>query len=314
MRTTSINRLAFAMLICCGLFLLYSNAWAQCPDSTGPSPNPDLCPWNTTSCYSQVPGTGCMDSVYYCYRTCSDTAQIWVYAVVPDSTSSCDSINPVNLIWAARDQAITDAAAKALIEVEGCIKGGGTLVTSYIPGCWEASHTSGNPTGSSYQFNSCWTVPPCYCQETCQICYVGPPEIYNIWNCVNSGTTGCACQGPPFPNSGWSLNLCYSVECQPNPGEIEQGHQPDAIQHALGVAISNPLDSSLKLFPNPATEQLTVTSLRAGMQIQIVDVLGREVMSGVIPTNGPLGFDVSKLPNGTYYVSEGQTELKFVKN
>jgi hypothetical protein len=43
-------------------------------------------------------------------------------------------------------------------------------------------------------------------------------------------------------------------------------------------------------------------------------VLGRQMMSGTMPVSGPLNFDVSKLPNGTYYVLEGQTELKFVKN
>ncbi len=81
-----------------------------------------------------------------------------------------------------------------------------------------------------------------------------------------------------------------------------------------GVQVPLPVDSSLKLFPNPATEQLTITSIEAGMPIQILDVLGREVMSGVMPANGPLQFEVSILPSGTYYVIEGHTELKFIKN
>lgn len=50
------------------------------------------------------------------------------------------------------------------------------------------------------------------------------------------------------------------------------------------------------------------------MQIQVLDVLGRAVLNGMVPMNGPLQIDVSKLPAGTYYVIEGQTELKFVKN
>lgn len=46
----------------------------------------------------------------------------------------------------------------------------------------------------------------------------------------------------------------------------------------------------------------------------VVDVLGREVMSALIPAGGSLVLDVSSLQPGTYYVSEGQTEVKFVKN
>lgn len=292
---TLINRLAFAALLCCGLFVLTSNTQAQCPDSTGPSPDPSICPWNSTAFHDTVPGTACGDSVYYCYRTC-DTFQIWIYSVVPDPTSNCDSINPVSLIWAAKDQAIKDAANHRYINVSPCFKGfPGTIVETYTPGCWFGAH---NATGGNY-FGGCSNFD-CYCQETCDVCYDGAGGIYSITNCQNTGMTGCAC-GPPFPNN-WTPNLCYSVECQPNPGVIE-----------ASIKSLPAIDASLRAYPNPVTGELSVSSSNAGAHFVILDVLGRQVKTGVIPTNGAAMLDVSSFPAGTYYVSEGQTEVKFVK-
>ncbi len=75
-----------------------------------------------------------------------------------------------------------------------------------------------------------------------------------------------------------------------------------------------PIISNSQIYPSPATTSVTITTFGAGSTVHLLDILGREVLHEVVPANGQLTLDVSPLPPGTYYVSEGHTEVKFVKN
>jgi Secretion system C-terminal sorting domain len=304
MKATSINRIVFAALLCCGLLLVNHNARAQCPDSTGPAPNPLICVWNSSSVYSEVPGTDCWDSVYFCFRNCGgDTSQIWINEVVPDPTSACDSLTPFQLLEGAETQVIVYLANEGYVPA-GVLCGYPNLnlnyITTYVPSCWERQQ---KPSGASF-FNTCVLYPPRYCQNTCQIC-VGNYSELSIYNCQETNVGICSCT-TMAPLSNWELGTCYySPLCVPPP--------PPLIESAK-VGITSTIDTSLQAYPNPASGQLRVISSNGGAHFLILDVLGREVMTGVIPSNGPITLDVATLPAGTYYVSEGQTEVKFVKN
>lgn len=99
---TTYSRFAFAALLCCGLFLINHNARAQCPDSTGPVPNPDSVPWLSDiygQQYIQIPGTDCYVTYDYCSRYLNDsTVQVWISDIIPDSGTSCDSLTGTELI------------------------------------------------------------------------------------------------------------------------------------------------------------------------------------------------------------------------
>ena len=73
------------------------------------------------------------------------------------------------------------------------------------------------------------------------------------------------------------------------------------------VTPSTAQTSNLTLYPNPATNVLNLVSL-AGT-ISISDPLGR---SYAVPRNGD-ALDISTLPPGVYFVSDGVSRAKFVK-
>jgi photosystem II stability/assembly factor-like uncharacterized protein len=74
-----------------------------------------------------------------------------------------------------------------------------------------------------------------------------------------------------------------------------------------GVAEAEPVSVILSIFPNPAPNSITVPSATGTILIQ--DPLGRNYS---VPRNGNT-FDVSLLPSGVYFVSDGVSRAKFVK-
>jgi photosystem II stability/assembly factor-like uncharacterized protein len=74
-------------------------------------------------------------------------------------------------------------------------------------------------------------------------------------------------------------------------------------------SVEPPLSSQtvLNIFPNPTTNEIQITS--SGGNISIRDPLGR-VYS--VPRNGNM-LDISSLPSGVYFVSDGVSRAKFVK-
>lgn len=56
------------------------------------------------------------------------------------------------------------------------------------------------------------------------------------------------------------------------------------------------------LYPNPATVNLTVTSVDESRPIRLIDILGREVLRDALNAQGTATLDVSRLPRGIYTV------------
>jgi hypothetical protein len=77
----------------------------------------------------------------------------------------------------------------------------------------------------------------------------------------------------------------------------------------LGVAgvTGNASTNTLSVFPNPATSSITVESTNG--PVSILDPLGRNY---VVPQSGNT-LDISSLPTGVYFVSDGYSRAKFVK-
>jgi hypothetical protein len=300
---TSFSRFAFAALFCCGMFSLHSNALAQCPDSTGPAPNPDSVAWIQDSAYVMIPGTSCWIWEYYCDRVIlgtPNTVQGWLDGVLVDSNTDCDSIADSTLVFDAQLMLDSIVANNNWSVVSPCIKGQYTILQVYSPQCW--APYGGGP--ASHQI----LIAPCsaygyYCEKQCQACLDPSTDKIVISNCVviTSAVDVECSRGPWIPGSG-----CYMASC-------DGWYYGESIEHSANVEVSASIDTSMQAYPNPASGSLIVTSSVAGEQIQLLDVLGREVMNGIIPANGPLALDVSSLSVGTYYVSGGRSEVKFVK-
>ena len=56
------------------------------------------------------------------------------------------------------------------------------------------------------------------------------------------------------------------------------------------------------IYPNPSTNQVTITSVEHSRTIRLIDVLGREVLHDVLSANGKATLNVASLPRGIYSV------------
>ncbi|HET6400783.1 MAG TPA: T9SS type A sorting domain-containing protein [Candidatus Kapabacteria bacterium] len=85
-----------------------------------------------------------------------------------------------------------------------------------------------------------------------------------------------------------------------------------------GIPASNNVDPNVReegatpVYPNPASETITITSA-GSTKVEVLDILGREVLHETVPSNSPYTLDISSLPDGLYYVSNGHSRAKFVK-
>ncbi len=57
-----------------------------------------------------------------------------------------------------------------------------------------------------------------------------------------------------------------------------------------------------KIYPNPATNFVKIRIGFSGYPLYLVDILGRKVLSVIIPSSGTLTLDISQLPRGVYMV------------
>ncbi len=69
----------------------------------------------------------------------------------------------------------------------------------------------------------------------------------------------------------------------------------------------------LKLYPNPASTSLTLTGDAPGRTMHLLDLLGRDVLTSTVPADGKLTLDVSTLPPGLYFVYDGASLRRLVK-
>jgi photosystem II stability/assembly factor-like uncharacterized protein len=81
----------------------------------------------------------------------------------------------------------------------------------------------------------------------------------------------------------------------------------------LSVQSSQLTNLKMEVYPNPASETITIITSDAGYTVHLVDILGREILHGTIPSSGSLALDVSSLPSGLYYISDGHWQAKFMK-
>jgi hypothetical protein len=276
--------------------------------------------------------TDCGIFVWFCYRNFGlfegnyvDTTQVWIDSVLVDSSSSCDSLTDSEIVYDADSGVYGFETSGNNPYLEWCTKSS-IVVELYMSQCWwKQSNNSYTKHKSKYVILSggsggsggSTSYAPCtsdeyWCEKGCTVCWqvYYPPDFQPdgpvFSNCFTAQSPLIASCGLP-PGAQWANGTCYTLGC-------DTVWAPPPIIEPAKVENFPPIDTSLRAYPNPASGQLVLTSSRAGMPVQVLDVLGREVMTGIIPASGQLVLDVSLLPPGTYYVSEGHTEVKFVKN
>ena len=108
---------------------------------------------------------------------------------------------------------------------------------------------------------------------------------------------------------------CYWVD-----GELvfKQGDKDcDEVYEELHHGINEPVENQFNIYPNPTRNVLVVeTHGRASQQVEtyrITNLMGQTLMSGTIIAENQR-IDVSKLPQGMYFISIGDLTRKFVVN
>jgi hypothetical protein len=70
--------------------------------------------------------------------------------------------------------------------------------------------------------------------------------------------------------------------------------------------------SQVKIYPNPASNIITVELGTKNEELQIVDLLGKEIMRLLLPYES-LDIDISSLQPGVYFIKTKQDTKKFIK-
>lgn len=70
----------------------------------------------------------------------------------------------------------------------------------------------------------------------------------------------------------------------------------------LKVEASLAIDYYAHIYPNPASTQVTIEAFIGSREVQLIDMLGRSVLSGITSHGGKITFDISTLPMGVYGV------------
>jgi len=73
------------------------------------------------------------------------------------------------------------------------------------------------------------------------------------------------------------------------------------------VSVDTPGSASLKLFPNPATEQVFLENLRTGQTVRITDITGKELFK-TVATGNLMQVETRQWSNGIYFVILGEHE------
>ena len=187
--------------------LLSSNVFAQCPDSTGPAPNPDSVAWVSGFSTTQtIPGTSCQITIYFCQRFLPDgSEQIYVYEVDPDLSGDCDSITPSQLIRYGQTLVVNDPAVNL---GKPCFKGEFILVHTYLPECWNLDHYT--PILHVPVYVAC--IQNNYCRISCKVC-VNPGPVVSETDCTGEEYFSAPCGIAPPDGTPWVQSTCYTLGC-----------------------------------------------------------------------------------------------------
>lgn len=73
----------------------------------------------------------------------------------------------------------------------------------------------------------------------------------------------------------------------------------------------NPLESKVKLFPNPACGVLNIQVNAAGIEFEILNAMGQVLLSSSA-VSGISSIDISEFPSGIYFFRTGENAIKFI--
>ena len=154
-----------------------------------------------------------------------------------------------------------------------------------------------------------------------------PPVQYTITALSNDTTMGIVVGGGIYtegdsirltamPAEGYRFDSWQDCDTNNPRTNAVLGDATYTANFVSNVGIYDVQATSIMVSPNPATEAVTVSGLKAGTLVKLIDMAGKECFAAT--TKGEkLTLDLSTLPAGLYFLravsDEGQTTLKIVK-
>jgi hypothetical protein len=202
---------AAAVLLCCSVLFIQSNARAQCPSASYPPM--DACdgtswggPYSGTT---ELYGTTCMVNFTYCKRSCFEADHITMFtecypeSVSPIPGSDCVGLsNEQMILLLIRTFTTTGIAGAEWFAPPMCSLGTYQTVEYFVPDCWkEEVDSGGNPT-----YYVC--DDSAYCSFTTSYCNTLTAGLSTSTTENSYGTADCA--AVPFPDI-WVIGTCYNI-------------------------------------------------------------------------------------------------------
>ncbi len=218
-----ITAFAAAVLMCCSVLFMQSNARAQ---SSCPGRIENCDPWTQVTITTSTDGTPmngadsalcagssptvCCVSITFCYVCCAGVIYTYLGEVAPNAHCS---LTPDQLI----DFADWYATRWALYQYFG--QGGGcdpkqnpcpnsVQVIAYVKECWEFNTLVGPGV-----YTQC-AADNCECETTYDACWNPVTMQLQYTNYAHTTiNTPCDCPPEPTPPAVWMPNTCYSILC-----------------------------------------------------------------------------------------------------
>jgi hypothetical protein len=126
------------------------------------------------------------------------------------------------------------------------------------------------------------------------------------------------CDGLPSPNllaaqPDWTYFIGWSELTQEKNSDsyISQVYNASNVltlsEIERDVSISNPDETTIRIYPNPATEQLTIEGLTAEACIRFMDLSGRQLKNIVVKGQNTITLNISDLSKGVYIIGINTT-------
>ncbi len=150
---------------------------------------------------------------------------------------------------------------------------------------------------SSYNTESTWDYMYIYDGDNVNAPLIG----------TYTGTTG--------PGTVTSTGSKMCVEFRSDCATTETGWAATWTGNSVTGIASNMGDNAVKIFPNPFSSALNITTDNGNVDIALYDMLGREVISerNASSINHSATLDTQSLPNGVYFVKVTGTELSYTE-
>jgi photosystem II stability/assembly factor-like uncharacterized protein len=140
----------------------------------------------------------------------------------------------------------------------------------------------------------------------------------NIFRSIDRGATWHI-DSMIFPDSVFWGTVCNGIALNPK-GDLVGSFGLQELFSSLiigeevpALVYSSSVSDQTLIYPNPAYSSVTITTFEQGSTVHLLDILGREELHETVPASGSLTMDVSSLPSGLYYITDGITRAKFVK-